>query len=120
MSSSPFSYARAIAGAISVPIQMTSMRIEERGIGIWNKINTSTGVNSAMFTASAYAIDFFKLSNITLPYSTPTTIELKSSSKRRISAAFLATSLPLPIAIPISAFLMAGESLTPSPVTATI
>jgi len=37
-----------------------------------------------------------------------------------MSAAFLATSDPDPIAIPISAFLIAGESLTPSPVTATI
>lgn len=55
-----------------------------------------------------------------LPYSTPITIEEKSSSKRRISAAFLATSEPLPMAIPISAFLIAGESFTPSPVTATI
>jgi hypothetical protein len=37
-----------------------------------------------------------------------------------MSAAFLATSLPLPIAIPISAYLIAGESFTPSPVTATM
>jgi hypothetical protein len=37
-----------------------------------------------------------------------------------MSAAFFATSLPLPIAIPISAYLIAGESLTPSPVTATM
>ena len=60
------------------------------------------------------------MSNITLPYSTPITIDEKSSSRSRISAAFLATSEPDPIAIPISAFLIAGESLTPSPVTATI
>lgn len=37
-----------------------------------------------------------------------------------MSAAFLATSEPDPIAIPIFAFLIAGESFTPSPVTATI
>ena len=83
-------------------------------------MNISTGKSSGIFTQSAYVIDFFRLSNITLPYSTPVTIELKSSSKSMISAAFLATSLPLPIAIPISAFLIAGESLTPSPVTATM
>jgi hypothetical protein len=47
------------------------------------------------------------------------TIELKLSSNKSISAAFLATSDPDPIAIPISAFLIAGESFTPSPVTAT-
>jgi hypothetical protein len=46
-------------------------------------------------------------------------MELKLSSSKSISAAFLATSEPDPIAIPISAFLIAGESLTPSPVTAT-
>jgi len=57
---------------------------------------------------------------MTLPYSTPLTIELKLSSSKSISAAFLATSDPEPIAIPIFAFLIAGESLTPSPVTATI
>lgn len=57
---------------------------------------------------------------MSLPYSTPITIELKSSVRSIISAAFFATSEPLPIAIPISAFLIAGESFTPSPVTATI
>ena len=65
-------------------------------------------------------MDFFKLSNTTLPCSTPLTIEQKLSSRRSISAAFFATSLPLPMAIPISAYLMAGESFTPSPVTATM
>jgi hypothetical protein len=41
--------------------------------------------------------------------------------RRIISAASFATSDPvIPIAIPMSAFLIAGESLTPSPVTATI
>ena len=49
------------------------------------------------------------------------TILEKSSLKRIISAASLATPEPvIPMAIPISAFLIAGESLTPSPVTATI
>jgi len=64
-------------------------------------------------------MDFFKLSKMSLPSSTPLTMELKLSSSKSISAAFLATSEPEPIAIPISAFLIAGESLTPSPVTAT-
>ena len=48
------------------------------------------------------------------------TIEEKSSFKRIMSAAFYATSEPEPIATPIFAFLIAGESLTPSPVTATM
>ena len=50
----------------------------------------------------------------------PFTIEQKLSSSKIISAAFFATSDPDPIAIPMSAFLMAGESFTPSPVTATM
>lgn len=54
------------------------------------------------------------------PASIPFTMEQKLSSKRTTSAAFLATSEPDPMAIPISAFLIAGESLTPSPVTATM
>ena len=48
-------------------------------------------------------------------------IEAKLSSKRMISQAYLATSVPVrPIANPTSAFLRAGASLVPSPVTATI
>lgn len=77
------------------------------------------GKISGMFDERVYAIDFFKLSKISLPSSTPLTIELKLSSNKSMSAAFLATSDPDPIAIPISAFLIAGESFTPSPVTAT-
>ena len=47
-------------------------------------------------------------------------IPAKESSSKIISAASLATSDPvIPMEIPISAYLMAGESLTPSPVTAT-
>lgn len=64
---------------------------------------------------------FFKLSNIFLPSSTPSTIEEKSSFRRIISAASLVTSEPeIPIEIPISPCLMAGLSFTPSPVTPTI
>jgi len=55
------------------------------------------------------------------PSSTARTIELKLSSVRTIVAASFETSVPLmPIAIPMSARLRAGASLTPSPVTATI
>jgi hypothetical protein len=45
------------------------------------------------------------------------TIEAKLSSVRTMSAASLATSLPLrPMAMPTSDFFKAGESFTPSPV----
>ena len=44
----------------------------------------------------------------------------KLSSVNVMSAAPLATSVPLPIAQPMSAAFSAGASLTPSPVIATI
>jgi len=75
---------------------------------------------SGMLLVRVYAIDFFKLSKIFLPSSIPTIILLKSSFYKIISAESFATSEPvIPIARPISACLIAGESLTPSPVTAT-
>ena len=55
---------------------------------------------------------FFNLLNIILPSLTPLTIDTKLSSNNIIPV--------IPIAIPISAFFNAGESLTPSLVTATI
>lgn len=61
-------------------------------------------------------MDFFKLSKINRPSSTPVTIEAKLSSNKIMSAACLDTSEPaIPIATPISAFFKAGESFTPSP-----
>ena len=54
------------------------------------------------------------------PSSTAATIVAKLSSARTISAACLATSVPvMPIATPMSAAFSAGASLTPSPVIAT-
>lgn len=50
------------------------------------------------------------------PSSTAATMVEKLSSARIISEADFATAVPLPIAIPISAFFSAGASLTPSPV----
>eukprot|EP00732_Lithocolla_globosa_P001942 Lithocolla_globosa_v1_NODE_1120_length_2855_cov_77.670357.p3 type:complete len:116 gc:universal NODE_1120_length_2855_cov_77.670357:451-798(+) len=74
-----------------------------------------------MLEDKVYAIDFFRLSNINRPSSTPLTIDAKLSSKSTMSAAAFDTSDPeMPIATPILAFLRAGLSLTPSPVTATI
>jgi hypothetical protein len=82
-------------------------------------MNAIKGIISGMFDVSTYIIDFFKLSNTFRPSSTPYTIEAKSSSSKIISAASLVTSDPeIFIEIPISPYLIAGESLTPSPVTA--
>jgi hypothetical protein len=55
-----------------------------------------------------------------LPHITALTIELKLSSSKIIAADYLATSVPaIPMANPTSAFLRAGASFVPSPVTAT-
>ena len=55
-----------------------------------------------------------------LPHITALTMELKLSSMRMMAAAYLATYVPaIPMAKPTSAFLSAGASLVPSPVTAT-
>lgn len=55
-----------------------------------------------------------------LPQSTAFTIDVKLSFNKMISAAYLATYVPvMPMANPTSAFLSAGASFVPSPVTAT-
>merc|ERR1719331_3243941 len=92
-----------------------------KGKGTSARMNKRNGEISGMLEVRVYAIDFFRLSKISLPSSTPVTIEAKLSSSRIMSAACLETSDPaIPIATPMSAFFRAGESLTPSPVTATI
>src|SRR6266851_2340478 len=53
---------------------------------------------------------------INLPSSTAFSIVAKLESASTMSAASFATSVPLPIATPISAFFRAGASFTPSPV----
>jgi len=50
------------------------------------------------------------------PSSTAATIVEKLSSASTISEADLATAVPDPMAMPISAFFRAGASFTPSPV----
>jgi len=64
--------------------------------------------------------NFLTLSNTFLPYLREEMMEEKLSSRRIISQAPLATSVPvIPIAKPTSALVKAGASLVPSPVTAT-
>ena len=66
-------------------------------------------------------MNFWILSKIPRPSSTALTIEAKLSSVRTMSDTSLVTSVPvMPMAMPMSAALMAGASLTPSPVIATI
>lgn len=79
------------------------------------------GQISVEFDVRRYIIVFFRLSKTFRPYSIPSMIEEKSSSRSTISAASFVTSDPeIPIEMPISACLIAGASLTPSPVTPTI
>ena len=59
------------------------------------------------------------LRNTPRPSSTARTMEEKSSPPSTMSAAFLVTSVPDPIATPMSAAFTEGASLTPSPVMAT-
>ena len=63
--------------------------------------------------------NLFRLSNTIRPRSTAWMIVAKLSSDRIIRLAFLATWVPEPMAMPMSAALMAGASFTPSPVIAT-
>lgn len=86
------------------------------GNGMSHRMNARKGEISGMLEVNVYAMDFFKLSKIKRPSSTPVTIDAKLSSRRIMSAACLDTSEPaMPMATPISAFFKAGESLTPSP-----
>ena len=96
---------------------MQRMVTVPRGNGISHRMKARNGDISGMFEVKVYAIDFFRLSKIRRPSSTPVTIEAKLSSSKIMSAACLDTSEPaIPMATPISAFLRAGESFTPSPV----
>ena len=75
---------------------------------------------SPILVAIKKCIAFRMFSKIFLPCFTASTIVIKLSSAKIMSAAFLATSVPFfPIAIPMSAFFNAGASFTPSPVIAT-
>mmetsp|Transcript_117473 Transcript_117473/g.365877 ORF Transcript_117473/g.365877 Transcript_117473/m.365877 type:complete len:250 (-) Transcript_117473:1308-2057(-) len=66
-------------------------------------------------------MDFCKFSEERRPCSMPTTMEANWSSRRMMSAASFATSVPrMPIATPTFACFSAGASLTPSPVIATM
>mmetsp|Transcript_40616 Transcript_40616/g.129548 ORF Transcript_40616/g.129548 Transcript_40616/m.129548 type:complete len:210 (-) Transcript_40616:1780-2409(-) len=59
------------------------------------------------------------LLKIARPSATAATMVAKLSSASTMSAAPLATAVPEPMAMPMSLFLSAGASLTPSPVMAT-
>ena len=76
---------------------------------------------SRQTVGSVQLITFWILSYTVRPSRTAATMEAKLSSASTRSAASLAASLPVwPMAMPASARLSAGASLTPSPVIATV
>ena len=76
---------------------------------------------SPPLVGSVHAVTFWILSYTVRPSCTADTIEAKLSSRSTICEASLAASVPLwPMAMPMSACLSAGASLTPSPVMATV
>ncbi len=75
---------------------------------------------SPKFVGKVQTMNFVRLSKTPRPSSTAASMEAKLSSVRIMSAASLETSVPvMPMAMPMSACLRAGASLTPSPVIAT-
>ena len=75
----------------------------------------------AIFPESRNRTAFLMFLNTFLPFATALMIVAKLSSCKIIEAASLETSVPvIPIATPMSAFLSAGASLTPSPVIETM
>lgn len=81
---------------------------------------TKVMITATTFTVSWNWMNFLIESYMLRPHRTALMIEEKLSSMRVIEAASRATSVPeMPIANPTSAFLRAGASLVPSPVTAT-
>lgn len=95
---------------------MMIMAITLRASGIFRIMSIINGIISGTFEVNAYAMHFFKLSNMSRPSSIAVMMDAKLSSNNIISAASFETLDPvIPIAIPMSAFFSAGESLTPSP-----
>ena len=90
------------------------------GVGIGNN-DPIVIVNIApIFVDNWNFKNLLMLSKIVLPSFIEETIVAKLSSCMIISADSFVTSVPLPIATPIEAFLSAGASFTPSPVIDTI
>ena len=86
---------------MSVPRSMQRIVTVPSGNGMPTEIKAKNGESSGILDVSVYAMDFFKLSKIRRPSSTPVTIEAKLSSSKIMSAACLETSEPaIPMATP--------------------
>ncbi len=117
---SAFSIPRAIAGNESLTRLIKSSCKAVNGLSQPITKAKTIAMIAPKFPANKYEIAFLMLSKTFRPTSTARMIEAKLSSVKTIAAASLATSVPVPIAIPISACFKAGASLTPSPVMAEI
>ena len=117
MSFSVPSMPKAMAGRESVIRFIHSSCMEMKGARRQIIIAKNTTIISLMLVPSKKPTTFFMLSYMPLPSLTASTMVAKLSSVKVISAALLATSVPvIPIAQPISAAFKAGASFTPSPV----
>ncbi len=120
MSASSFSDSNTIEQAGSMISSRKTICTGSRTRGMLKSTGMRDMPAIGTWTERMYAIAFFRLSKILLPSRTAETIDVKLSSSRTREEASRATSVPLlPMAMPISADLRAGASLTPSPVIAT-
>mmetsp|Transcript_7838 Transcript_7838/g.16911 ORF Transcript_7838/g.16911 Transcript_7838/m.16911 type:complete len:524 (-) Transcript_7838:1248-2819(-) len=107
-----------MAVQMSVPMSMRSTCAAESAEGT-PRSSANVGSTCGSFEQRVYMMDFRRFSEQSLPCSMPATTLCRSSSSSTMSAASLATSVPrMPMAMPTSASLSAGASLTPSPVIA--
>ena len=118
--SSP-SIPKAIAGKESVRRLIHRSCVAISGTGHPSESVTNMTRTSPRLQVNRNMTDFLILLKIFRPCSIATTIVEKLSSVRIMSAAFLATSVPvIPMATPMSATVNDGPSFTPSPVIDTI
>ena len=113
------SKANATPAKVSITIFIHSICITVTGVSTPIKGPISDNTIAHIFIVSCSIINFLILLNIVLPYNIALDIDLKLSSNIIISLASFATSVPLPIANPTSAFFNDGASFTPSPVIPT-
>src|SRR3989338_11319056 len=123
ISGSEGSMPKARAGSPSVTRFIHNIWIASKGSALWKNTLSRMAAKivsiSPKLELSRYSTNFLMLLYMPRPSSTALTIEVKLSSISIISEASFATSVPvIPIAMPMSAFLSAGASLTPSPVIA--
>ena len=121
MSCSGGPFVRATDGNVSVRRLNHNMWKAKNGSGRPIIMLRNMDIIPTALPIKRYFTNIFMLSNMVLPSSIALTMVANESSARIILLASLLTSVPvIPIAIPTSALFIAGASLTPSPVTATI